>query len=99
MSTHLSNTYCYELEDDAHLEEDSDTNQEDSDTNQEDSDTNQENLEEEYKVTLLKSLTNGYVSEENYNKRLKWFDNFLTTEYNTLTKLFTAFTRDVFNKQ
>jgi hypothetical protein len=53
---------------------------------------------EEYKVTLLKSLTNGYVSEENYNNRLKWLDNFLTTEYNTVTKLFTAFKTEVFNK-
>lgn len=60
---------------------------------------NQADLEEEYKVTLFKSLTSGYVSDENYNKRLKWFDNFLTTEYNTVTKLFMAFKRDVFNKQ
>lgn len=59
----------------------------------------QADLEEEYKVTLFKSLTSGYVSDENYNKRLKWFDNFLTTEYNTVTKLFTAFKREVFDKQ
>lgn len=89
MSTHTKSAYNDELENEVFDKQNELV---------EDSDTNNEDLEE-YKVTLFKSLTSGYVSEENYNAKIKWLDNFLTTEYNTLTKLFTAFKKEVFNKQ